>query len=43
MADPTALPDDWEDPRPLWRCWHLLRTALALVALLLNAAAVTAL
>ncbi|MBO8188118.1 anthrone oxygenase family protein [Streptomyces spirodelae] len=43
VADPAVLPDDWQDPRPLWRRWHLLRTILALAALLLNAAAVTAL
>ncbi|MBO8198045.1 DUF1772 domain-containing protein [Streptomyces smyrnaeus] len=43
VTDPTALPHDWEDPRPLWRRWHLLRTALSLVALVLNAAAVAVL
>ncbi|MEU7318849.1 anthrone oxygenase family protein [Streptomyces sp. NPDC007083] len=43
VADPRVLPADWEDPRPLWRRWHLLRTALAVAALLLNAVAVTAL
>jgi uncharacterized membrane protein len=42
VADPAALPADWEDPRPLWRRWHLLRTALAIVALAVTAAAVTA-
>jgi uncharacterized membrane protein len=42
ITDPSALPPDWEDPRPLWRRYHHLRTALALVALALNAAAVTA-
>lgn len=36
---PGALPDDWEDPRPLWRSWHLLRTGLAICALAVNAAA----
>lgn len=42
VTDPAALPADWEDPRPLWRRWHLLRTALAVVALAVTAAAVTA-
>jgi uncharacterized membrane protein len=36
VADPQQLPADWTDPRPLWRRWHLLRTALAAAALLLN-------
>ncbi|CAL9412942.1 DUF1772 domain-containing protein [Streptomyces albus] len=43
VEDPTALPADWQDPRPVWRRWHLLRTALAILALCLNAAAVTVL
>ncbi|MFY1659253.1 anthrone oxygenase family protein [Micromonospora sp. WMMD1274] len=30
---------DWQDPRPVWRTWHLLRTALALLALVLLALA----
>ncbi|HET8661622.1 MAG TPA: DUF1772 domain-containing protein [Micromonosporaceae bacterium] len=38
--DPERLPLDWRDPRFLWRRWHTLRTALALLALLLNAVAV---
>ena len=38
--DPAGIPADWSDPRPLWRRWHLLRTALAVVALVLNAVAV---
>lgn len=42
VEDPEQLPDDWQDPRPLWRRWHLLRTGLAVLALLLNAAAVAA-
>jgi uncharacterized membrane protein len=37
--DPENLPVDWQDPRPLWRRWHLARTILAIVALLLNAMA----
>ncbi|GLY75503.1 DUF1772 domain-containing protein [Actinoallomurus iriomotensis] len=36
-----ALPDDWQDPRPRWRNWHLLRTALAILALTVNSLAVT--
>jgi uncharacterized membrane protein len=39
VAADGALPPDWEDPRPLWRRWHLLRTALALVALVVGSAA----
>ena len=39
--DPDRLPADWRDPRPLWRRWHTLRTVLAVLALLLNAIAVT--
>jgi uncharacterized membrane protein len=42
-VDPLAIPADWQDPRPLWRRWHLLRTGLAMVALVLNAVAVTVL
>ncbi|MEV6599740.1 DUF1772 domain-containing protein [Actinoplanes sp. NPDC051346] len=40
--DPDRLPADWADPRPLWRKWHLLRTACAVGALVANAAAITA-
>ncbi|MDH6129100.1 DUF1772 domain-containing protein [Kitasatospora sp. GP82] len=36
VEDPQRLPADWTDPRPLWRRWHLLRTALAAAALVLN-------
>ncbi|MDX3380088.1 DUF1772 domain-containing protein [Streptomyces niveiscabiei] len=43
VADPADLPADWQDPRPLWRRWHLLRTALAVLALAVTATAVTAL
>lgn len=39
QVDPTAIPADWRDPRPLWRRWHLTRTSLAIAALALNAAA----
>ncbi|MER7751175.1 DUF1772 domain-containing protein [Kitasatospora sp. NPDC097643] len=42
VDDPERLPADWSDPRPLWRRWHLLRTALAVVALAVNALAVSA-
>ncbi|AVZ76397.1 DUF1772 domain-containing protein [Streptomyces lunaelactis] len=41
VDNPDELPADWEDPRPLWRRWHLLRTLLSVIALALNAAAVT--
>ncbi|WP_441155288.1 anthrone oxygenase family protein [Micromonospora sp. H33] len=41
-TDPAAIPTDWADPRPVWRRWHLLRTALALVAFTANSLAVTA-
>ncbi|MFF3458193.1 DUF1772 domain-containing protein [Streptomyces sp. NPDC002730] len=41
VENPDELPADWQDPRPLWRRWHLLRTLLAVIALALNAAAVT--
>ncbi|MFG1706577.1 DUF1772 domain-containing protein [Nonomuraea sp. M3C6] len=40
VLDPAAIPEDWADPRPVWRRWHLLRTVLAVVALVVNAAAV---
>ncbi|MQY11641.1 hypothetical protein SRB5_17600 [Streptomyces sp. RB5] len=43
VTDPDTLPADWSDPRPLWRRWHLLRTGLAIAALVVNAAGVTAL
>jgi len=42
VDDPDRLPSDWEDPRPLWRRWHLLRTALAVLALAVTAVGVTA-
>ena len=32
----------WQDPRPLWRAWHRLRTALAAAALVLATVAVVA-
>ncbi|MEV0092396.1 DUF1772 domain-containing protein [Streptomyces sp. NPDC050738] len=40
ITDPAVLPADWQDPRPLWRRWHLLRTALAVLALVCTASAV---
>ncbi len=33
------VPEGWQDPRPVWRGWHLLRTALAILALVINSAA----
>jgi uncharacterized membrane protein len=41
--DPNQVPAQWQDPRALWRRWHLLRTALAVVAFAVNAAALAAL
>jgi uncharacterized membrane protein len=38
--DPNDIPPGWPDPRPLWRRWHLLRTALALLAVITTAIAV---
>jgi len=38
--DPDHMPAEFDDPRPLWRRWHHLRTALALLALTVNAAAI---
>ncbi|WP_131736984.1 anthrone oxygenase family protein [Actinomadura roseirufa] len=41
--DPDApLPAEWRDPRAVWRRWHLLRTGLAIAALLVNALATVA-
>jgi len=42
-VNPDELPSDWSDPRPTWRRWHLIRTALALVGLAANAIAVAGL
>jgi uncharacterized membrane protein len=36
-VDLDALDDTWPDPRPAWRRWHRLRTALAFVAFVANA------
>ncbi|MDG4820755.1 DUF1772 domain-containing protein [Asanoa sp. WMMD1127] len=43
--DPGAAPADWSraDPRARWRAWNLLRTSLAGLALVLNAAAAASL
>jgi uncharacterized membrane protein len=38
--DPDDMPERFDDPRPLWRRWHHLRTALALLALTVNAVAI---
>ena len=40
---PDDIPEDWQDPRLLWRNWNLLRTVFAGLALLLNALALTTL
>lgn len=40
--DPDDLPPDWTDPRPRWLRWHRLRTALALLAVVADAAALVA-
>jgi uncharacterized membrane protein len=37
--DPDNIPADWHDPRPLWRRFHLLRTVLAVLAVVVNAIA----
>ncbi len=36
---PERVTPGWRDPRPVWRNWHLLRTVLALLALVLSALA----
>ncbi|WP_433440005.1 DUF1772 domain-containing protein [Nonomuraea sp. CA-141351] len=41
QTDPDAVPPGWEDPRPVWRRWHLLRTSFAMVALVANSLALT--
>nr|AJD20046.1 hypothetical protein [uncultured bacterium] len=39
-VDLDRLPAGWRDPRPAWRNWHQLRTALAFAAFLANSTAV---
>ena len=41
--DPSRIPAQWHDPRPLWRRWHLLRTAFAVGAFTINAVTLTVL
>ncbi|WP_306212595.1 DUF1772 domain-containing protein [Actinoplanes sp. RD1] len=43
--DPRQQPPDWSrvDPRRRWRAWNLLRTCLAVLALVANAAGAAAL
>ncbi|MFJ2578129.1 DUF1772 domain-containing protein [Kitasatospora aureofaciens] len=41
LVESGAVPEGWQDPRPLWRDWHHLRTVLALSALAATAVAVT--
>jgi len=36
----AGIPAAWPDPRPLWRRFHMLRTALAILALFVNAVAI---
>ena len=40
-VDPDNVPADWHDPRPLWRRFHYLRTVLAIIAVALNAIALS--
>ncbi len=40
-TDPDRIPAGWADPRPVWRRWHLVRTGLALSALVADGLAVT--
>lgn len=39
VVDPQNVPSDWHDPRLLWRRYHMLRTVLAILALLTTSAA----
>lgn len=41
--DLDAAPSAWQDPRPRWRSFHLLRTSLAAALLLVNSIAVVSL
>ncbi|HEX9337036.1 MAG TPA: DUF1772 domain-containing protein [Pseudonocardiaceae bacterium] len=38
--DPENVPPGWHDPRSRWRAYHLLRTALAVIAVAVNGTAV---
>lgn len=38
--DPSDMPEEWVDPRELWRNWHRLRTALGLLAFAVGGVAV---
>lgn len=38
-VDLSNLPDDWRDPRPQWRTFHMIRTACAFTVLTCNAVA----
>jgi len=40
-VDPANVPADWTDPRPLWRRWHLLRTVVAVAAVVVNVSALS--
>ncbi|GII95054.1 anthrone oxygenase family protein [Sinosporangium siamense] len=42
-VDPDNVPDGWDDPRTLWRNWHLLRTALAFLLLVVSTVALISL
>ncbi|MGW2255598.1 anthrone oxygenase family protein [Kitasatospora sp. NPDC001660] len=39
-TEPADLGPDWQDPRPQWRDWHLVRTCCAAAGCTLTAAAV---
>lgn len=38
--EPSAPTESWEDVRPRWKTWHLLRTFLSITALVATATAV---
>jgi len=38
--DPENVPAGWQDPRARWRAYHLIRTALAVLAVAVNGIAV---
>ncbi|KNB51254.1 DUF1772 domain-containing protein [Streptomyces caatingaensis] len=35
-ADRNGVPESWDDPRPGWRKWHLIRSVFAFLVLILN-------